>query len=79
MQEADHTALQWPEKINDGNEMIAQRSLAIEPLRSIILHIPGQRRSRLALSAGGGRCLMAAARAGGPGDDIIRVAAGIDR
>lgn len=59
-QEADHTALQWPEKMNDGNERIAQRSLAIEPLRSVIHHIPGQPRSRLALSPGG-RCLMAAA------------------
>lgn len=51
-QEADHTALQWPEKMNDGNERIAQRSLAIEPLGSVIHHIPGQRRSRLALSVG---------------------------
>lgn len=52
-QKADHTALQWPEKMNDGNERIGQRSLAIEPLRSVIHHIPGQQRSRLALSPGG--------------------------
>lgn len=51
-QEADHTALQWPEKMNVRNERIARRSLAIEPLRSVIHHIPGQRRSRLAHSPG---------------------------
>lgn len=94
-QEADHMALQWPEKMNDGNERIAQRSLAIEPLRSVIHHIPGQRRSRLALSPGGRLVFDGCSRimeglrfetvthviahARGPGDDIIRVAAEMDR